>query len=208
VRAEDLVACAELGVDAIGLNLWSGSPRGVGLAAACELLRAAGVANERGEAPIIVAVLVDPSPAELAAVCTRLRPDAIQLHGARDIAAYPGVTVPHVRVLRGTPASVELDARASVPRWTLLDAAVPGYGGAGVRTDWIWARSVVQRLAPHPVWLAGGIGPDNAAQAIADVAPAGIDVASGAETRGAPPGHKSRERIAALVEICARGNLR
>ncbi len=207
VRAEDLATCVELGVDAVGINLWPGSRRHVALDDALALLSAVGLApgQRRRAGPQIVGVVVDPDPDVLARAVDTLGLDAVQLHGERSIEAYPSIAVPWIRVVRGTPSSLAPPARA--PAWTLLDAAVPGYGGAGVTTDWSWAADAVQRLAPHPVWLAGGIGADNAATAIARVAPVGIDVASGAEIGdGAPVGWKSRERIAALVSIC--GTLR
>jgi phosphoribosylanthranilate isomerase len=203
VRAEDLAACVELGVDAVGINLWPGSRRHLGVDAALALLADVGLApRERSaSAPRIVGVVVDPDPVELARAVDVLGLDLVQLHGERSIEAYPTLAVSWIRVVRGTPSS--LSTTDAPPAWTLLDAAVAGYGGAGVTTDWAWAADAVQRLAPHPVWLAGGIGPDNAADAIARVAPVGIDVASGAEIGGsAPVGWKSRERIAALVSIC------
>jgi phosphoribosylanthranilate isomerase len=57
-------------------------------------------------------------------------------------------------------------------------------------------------LAPAEVWLAGGIRPDNAVEALEQVRPAGLDVASGAELPDAERGEKSREAIDALVAIC------
>lgn len=202
VRAEDLQACIELGVDAIGLNLWSGSRRHVELARALALLADVGLApaQRRGTKPRVVGVVVDPEPDELARAVDTLELDAVQLHGERSIDAYPAIESPWIRVVRGTPSAIATSVRA--PAWTLLDAAVAGYGGGGVTTDWTWAADAVRGLAPHPVWLAGGIGPQNAGAAIARVAPVGIDVASGAEAGGDPPGWKSRERIAALVSIC------
>ena len=194
VRAEDLAACVELGVDAVGINLWPGSRRHLGVEAALALLADVGLApRERSaSAPRIVGVVVDPDPVELGRAVDVLGLDLVQLHGERSIEAYPTLGVPWIRVVRGTPSS--LPVTDSPPAWTLLDAAVAGYGGAGVTTDWAWAADAAR---------AGGIGPDNAADAIARVAPVGIDVASGAEIGGsAPVGWKSRERIAALVSIC------
>lgn len=199
MRAEDLSACIELGVDAVGLNFWLGSPRHVTIERAVQLL----TDIVRRGAPKIVGVFVDPAPDELARVCEAVALDAVQLHGERSIAHYPNLAVPWIRVVRGAPALADLAVPEPAPAWTLLDAAVPGYGGAGVRTDWGWASAAVARIAPHPVWLAGGITAENARDAIARVAPAGIDVASGVEIGGsAPAGWKSRERIAALAAIC------
>jgi len=209
VRAIDLRACMELGVDAVGLNLWASSPRAVTIERAAAMLADAGLApGARPQSrPRIVGVFVDPAPRELARACETLALDAAQLHGNRSIDHYADVATPWIRVLRG---NVDLDSLAPPKRepvWTLLDAAVRGYGGAGVRADWPWAAQAVLRAWPRPVWLAGGITPDNAAEAIGLVAPAGIDVASGVELGpGAPVGWKSRERIAALVSIC--GTLR
>ncbi|MFY0532412.1 hypothetical protein [Nannocystis pusilla] len=71
---------------------------------------------------------------------------------------------------------------------------MPGYGGAGQTTDWAWAAAAVQQLAGLEVWLAGGITPANAAQAIAQVRPAGLDVASGTELPGARRGRRTARR--------------
>jgi len=82
-----------------------------------------------------------------------------------------------------------------------------GYGdntihrGAGLTTDWTWARAAVPRFSV-PVWLAGGITPVNAAAALAAVDPAGLDVASGAELPGASRGEKDRAKIVALLAAC------
>jgi phosphoribosylanthranilate isomerase len=190
-RAQDVDACVELGVDAIGFNLWAESPRALTREAARVLL---GRVPRPG--PLRVAVVVDYEPHEL----DGLDFDAVQLHGTRTFADYPGLALDHIAVVRGTPPLATLPRSSA--RWILLDAAVPGFGGRGVVHDWGWAASARAALAPVPVWLAGGLDPDNAAAAIAAVRPAGIDVASGAED--GVPGHKSRTRIAALRAICDR----
>jgi phosphoribosylanthranilate isomerase len=197
-RPQDIDACCELGVDAIGINLWRGSPRGVALDVAAALIQRVPTPG-----PAVVAVVVDPDEAELHTIVATLRLDAVQLHGTRDASSYPRLSVPHVRVVRGTPALTDLaGSRGPAPRWILLDAAVPGFGGRGVVHDWDWAAQARAALAPVPVWLAGGLDPGNAARAIDAVAPHGIDVASGAED--GVPGEKSRSQIAALRSICDR----
>lgn len=193
----DVVACAEAGVEAVGINLWPGSKRGLSLAAASEL-----TARWPTPGPARVGVFVDPSLDHVRAAMEVLGLDAVQLHGDAPVAPVADAGLPYVWVIRGTPALDGLLAPKPAPTWILLDAAVRGYGGAGARTDWDWAAEAVATLAPTPVWLAGGIDPDNAADAIARVKPAGLDVASGAERPGDPPGIKDPHRIAALAAIC------
>jgi len=195
-RAVDLAACVELGVDSVGINLWSGSRRGLSLADAAALLRA--VMPARG-GPERVGVFVNPEPDELRRAREILELDLVQV--IRDDPHAPPLTMPHTWVIRGAPPLDSLVLPAPAPARVLLDAAAPGYGGAGLTTDWGWARAAVQRLAA-PVWLAGGITPANAAAALAAVAPQGLDVASGAELAGARRGEKDREKIVALLAAC------
>jgi phosphoribosylanthranilate isomerase len=78
----------------------------------------------------------------------------------------------------------------------ILDAQVKGFkGGTGKTCDWNLAAQIVS-ASPLPVFLAGGITPENAAQGIARVHPAGIDVSSGVEIT---PGIKHAGKIERLV---------
>ena len=204
-RAEDLRACVELGVDAIGLNLWPGSRRFVDPTAAAELLDAVTIGTA-AQQPARVGVFVDAPLADTERAIASLDLDLIQPHGDAPVEPYAALAARYdigwIWVVRGTPALERLRVPTPAPRWVLLDAAVPGFGGAGQRTDWGWAAEAVAALAPLPVWLAGGISPANAAEAIAAVQPAGLDVASGAELAGTARGHKQRSAIAALVQAC------
>ena len=203
-RSEDLRACVDLGVDAIGLNFWPKSKRAVSL----EEGKALVASLDRGRTRV-VGVFVDESPERIDEIASAVGLDAIQLHGDMQPAAYRGLwfgperrVESWVKVVRGTPSLERLVEASGDEAWTLLDAAVEGFGGAGRRTDWAWAADAVRRLAPQPVWLAGGVNAGNAAAAIAQVRPFGLDVASGAEISGAPRGEKDHEAIAALVRIC------
>lgn len=193
-RRADLELCIELGVDAVGLNFWPRSKRALTLEAGRALVD--GV--ERG-ATKVVGVFVEASPEAVKAAVEACGLDAVQLHGDQRWEDYADVGAPLVRVVRGTPGLERLVAPEPMPEWTILDAAVEGYGGQGHRTDWAWAARAVEHLAPHAVWLAGGIRPDNAVEAIAKVRPAGLDVASGAELDGAARGEKDRAKIEALL---------
>jgi len=201
-RGEDVDLCAELGVDAIGLNLWSGSRRYLSIEDARSLTCA-----WPSSGPEKIGVFVDADVDEVRRAFERLDLDMIQPHGERPICDYAGLGIPYVWVIRGTPELDSLVLPSPAPARILLDAAVAGFGGAGVTTDWAWARRALTILAPHEVWLAGGLTPDNAAQALTTVRPAGLDVASGSEREGARRGEKDRDKIAALVDICRRVRL-
>ena len=191
-RREDLEVCDALGVDAVGINFWSRSKRGVSVEHAGALLEGTTGAQRVG-------VFVDHTPAEVLEIATSLRLDAIQPHGDGAPEPFAALGLPWVWVIRGTPDLDALTVPEPAPAWILLDAAVAGYGGAGAKTDWAWAADAVGTLAPHRVWLAGGITPDNAAQALAQVRPVGLDVASGSEVSGAQHGEKDAARVRALL---------
>lgn len=204
-RVEDLRACAELGVDAVGFNLWSGSKRFVELREAERIIAEAQL-GEGG--PLRVGVFVDVDLEAIASAIAILDLDLIQAHGDGPLEPIAELAARYdvgwIQVIRGTPALSDIRVPQLRPRWILLDAAVPGFGGAGQRTDWAWAAAAVSALAPVPVWLAGGINPSNVDAALREVGPAGIDVASGAELPGAQRGEKQREAIAALARACRR----
>ncbi len=197
---DDIDACLTHGVDAIGLNLWPGSPRALTLEQAEPLARRARAGVGR---PRLVGVLVDPSEDEARSAFDRLGLDLLQPHGDAPIERTAALGLPYVWVIRGTPSLDALRVPSPAPGWILLDAHVRGYGGQGARTDWEWAALAVRALAPVPVWLAGGIRPDNAAQALDIVGPAGLDVASGAE-HPHDPRRKDATKIAALATLCKK----
>ncbi|MBS1722203.1 MAG: phosphoribosylanthranilate isomerase [Armatimonadetes bacterium] len=93
---------------------------------------------------------------------------------------------------------------ADLPDWPtapsaiLLDAHVEGqWGGTGRTVDWEWAFSIVSEAWPVPVILAGGLTPDNVAEAIRIVRPYAVDVSSGIEES---PGVKDHGKMKAFVE--------
>lgn len=192
-RVQDLELCDELGVYAVGINLWSGSKRGLSVPQARALLAADRHRLQR------VGVFVHAESSTILAAFKALELDAVQVHDETPIAQVAAMGLPYVWVVRGTPGLDSLVVPSPAPTWVLLDAAVAGYGGEGVRTDWTWAAQAVQALAPARVWLAGGIRPDNACAAVTQVAPAGLDVASGVELAGAVGGHKDRDKLRRLL---------
>jgi len=75
----------------------------------------------------------------------------------------------------------------------LLDTPTARWGGTGETHDWVLARSVAQQT---PIFLAGGLTPENVCEAIQHVHPWGVDVSSGVETNG----KKDVKKIQAFVE--------
>ncbi|MGO8970191.1 MAG: phosphoribosylanthranilate isomerase [Myxococcaceae bacterium] len=187
-RAEDVQTCVDAGVDAIGFNFWPQSKRYLTLDAA-ERLAASVPAHL-----LKVGVFVRAPPAEVRLAVERARLGAVQLHGDEDPQDYVGVGAPLWQVVRisGPESLPGMPSRAASA--VLLDAHVEGQGGGGRRFDWAlvpWVRA--WRL---PVWLAGGLTPENVGEAILRAAPDGVDVASGVETA---PGIKDAARVRAFM---------
>ncbi len=78
----------------------------------------------------------------------------------------------------------------------VLDTLVPGHkGGTGQTCDWNTAARIVH-FADLPVFLAGGLTPENVAQAVAEVKPYGVDVSSGVESS---PGNKDPHKVSRFI---------
>ena len=133
----------------------------------------------------LVGVFVN-DPAELmAAIVRECGLDAIQLSGDESEqiveALPPGCMV--IKAVRLAGAAEEQGwLRTNAPTRLLVDAHVPGaYGGSGVVADWERAAELARQ---RPIILAGGLTPDNVAEAVRQVRPWGVDVSSGVETDG------------------------
>lgn len=195
-RPEMVVLLAEAGVDAMGLNFWPGSKRHVSVdeVAGWELTWPRGLRR--------AGLFVNASETEIRATASFGLIDSVQLHGDETpelVVALQDLGLPLVKALALSPDG-------SLPEFAtwieagveglLLDAHAPGiYGGTGRVIDWDLAAEFVRR-SPVPVWLAGGLKPENLAEAIKRVAPAWVDVASGAESL---PGIQRPELVQALV---------
>ena len=126
--------------------------------------------------------------------------DIIQLHGDETPAyckTFAELGIPFIKAI-GVKNMQSLenitDYEASA---ILLDTPAPGvYGGTGETFDWSHAREFINTHPDIPVILAGGITPENAADAISTVQPAALDVASGAESS---PGIKDFDKVEALL---------
>ena len=198
-----LRAAAECGADLVGVVFVPGVRRRVPVEQAQEMLDT--FRRERpNERPEVVGLFADQPTEEVNRVALACELDRVQLCGQEPVdycrqISLPVTKVVHVhadrevaqetaRVLREVEAYAE--ARASV---TLDRHASTTPGGAGRAFDWAVATEVARRF---PILLAGGLTPNNVAQAIHRVHPWGVDVSSGVERDGM----KDRAKIAAFLE--------
>ena len=197
-KLEDAKLSAELGAHAIGLNFYDGSPRCITPFAAAELIR---------RLPVFVApvgVFVNWTQAPVVALCRALGLAAAQLHGDETAQVVDAVArrVPVIKALRMGQGTEKLDFSSfrSVSAF-LLDSALTGhYGGTGTTGNWHIARSAAQT---QRIILAGGLTPENVAEAIRIVRPYAVDVTSGVEAR---PGKKDPAKLKAFFDEVGRAS--
>jgi phosphoribosylanthranilate isomerase len=101
----------------------------------------------------------------------------------------PGVELVQVVHVRGDVSVAEAVAVAPFVDAVLLDSGNPALpvkelGGTGRTHDWACSARIREAIAPLPLWLAGGLRPDNVARAITTVRPHGLDVCSGVRLDG------------------------
>ena len=195
----DALHAAECGADAVGLNFHPGSPRYVQPAAAEAILR---------DLPLFtraVVVAVNKLLSEIAYMLQPLaRVQTIQWHGDDDqreigtVWPYDLIAAFRVRDAASLHAiSHYLDQcrrAGQLPAAVLVDAHVPGqHGGTGRTAPW----ELLAAFRPGvPVILAGGLTPENVAEAVRVVQPYAVDVASGVENT---PGHKDPDQVRRFI---------
>lgn len=188
-RIEDAKAAIEAGADAIGLVFYEPSPRSVTIEQAAEIARSVPAFVT------VTALFVNPDERYVQDVLEKVRIDLIQFHGDEDNAFCCQFNRPFIKAQRVRQAS---DVVASCMRFPdalaiLLDAYKPGVpGGTGETFDW----SLVPEELEKPIILAGGLGPDNVADAISRIAPYALDVSGGVE---AQKGIKDASKIQAFL---------
>ncbi|MFA5330883.1 MAG: phosphoribosylanthranilate isomerase [Methanoregula sp.] len=174
---KDAVFAEKAGADAIGVVMYSPmSRRSIPDAKAREIFHALG--------PFVTRVVVTHSESqEDLEKILALQPDAIQISHPFVLKKHPGVQV--LRVIgRGDAVPVDCDA-------VIVDESM----GAGKAFDQEFAKVVVKTSAV-PVILAGGLTPENVGDAIREIRPYAVDVASGVEEK---PGIKNHNKIAAFI---------
>lgn len=194
----DALAAAELGADALGLNFYPKSPRCLTEERATSIIRVLPPFVEP------VALFVNEPLEHMTAVARRLGAvNVLQFHGADPplASAAPFRLIPAFPVKDASSLScirAYLDrcrAAGQLPSAILLDAHVPGfYGGTGQVAPW----DLLADFQPGvPIILAGGLTPENVADAVRRVRPYAVDVASGVEQT---PGIKEREKLKRFID--------
>lgn len=185
-RREDAELAAALGASYVGFVLWIDSPR----AASLETVRAIVPALPKTVTP--VGVFVDPTVDEIqAAVAVGIQ--MAQVHS--DAPSFLRVTIPVVRAVHLAIDRIDGVEPDIADELVLLDAHDPvKRGGTGKTVDWRRAALVARS---RRIILAGGLTPDNVRQAIDEVRPFAVDVASGVESS---PGIKNHDLVRAFIE--------
>ncbi len=185
----DALVAAEAGADMIGLMFYDGSPRHITLATATEIARAL--------PPFVlrVGVFVNPTEAQVMEAIAACGLNLLQFHGDEysafctqfGVMSLKAIRVQSVESLQ-TLANFHTDA-------FLLDAySKAGLGGTGEKFN--WELAIEAQKFGKPIFLAGGLTPENVADAVKQVRPFAVDVSSGVESA---PGKKDASKVRAFI---------
>ena len=191
---EDAKAVALLRPDAMGFIMWPGSKRYAKPGDVAEWVR------HLPKNILKVGVFVDASVAEVEEAVRTASLDIIQLHGSESVEAFRGLGAKIWKVIKlGFSEAANL-LGSSVDAFLIDTYSSESPGGTGQVGDWESAREWVRR-SKVPVFLAGGLNPENVREAIRVVKPWGVDVSSGVEER---PGKKDIAKVKAFIEQCRK----
>ncbi|MGB2376032.1 MAG: phosphoribosylanthranilate isomerase [Porticoccaceae bacterium] len=187
--SEQALMAQQYGADALGLVIYEKSPRYVNVQQAAKIR-----ASITGSTTAI-ALLVNPSVSLVEQVIAEVKPDYIQFHGDETAEFCQQFNFPFIRAVRMRDG---LDIDAEVAAYNaaggfLFDAWSDDlYGGTGHSFDW----SRLPSTTDYKLILAGGLKPDNVADAVAKTNPYMVDVSGGVE---ASPGQKDPAKVKAFI---------
>ncbi len=208
---KDALIAIDAGADYLGFNFYPPSPRALTPGACAEITS---VLEKEFPAIKRVGVFVNMSVEQVTSILNQCHLDLAQLHGDESPRALAALKERAFKAVRlATDEGTNRETNKRVPNFTeytlfrqgqspslLVDAAVKGaYGGTGIPANWLAAAELAKR---HPVLLAGGLTPSNVAEAVRQVQPWGVDVASGVESR---PGKKDARKMKAFVQAARAG---
>jgi phosphoribosylanthranilate isomerase len=196
VRASDVDLAVALGVDAIGLVFYTGSPRHLDATAAAALRR------RLPSFVSAVGLFVDAEPGLVRQTAAAVGLDAIQFHGNESPERCAAAGYPFWKAVRMRAQSDLLESARSfaAAECLLLDSFSEGFGGSGRTFDWSW----IPRGVPARLILSGGLDAESVGPAIRTVAPFAVDVSSGIQ--GATPREKDPARMERFVSAVLSGD--
>jgi phosphoribosylanthranilate isomerase len=209
---KDALAAIQAGADYLGFNFYPKSVRFIEKSACAEI-----TSLLKREHPQIklVGVFVNSPVDEIKDILQTCHLDLAQLHGDETpemLSAFNGKAFKAIRLSSTESAEASVypfiqsvaNIRYPLQQFALspamlIDAAVKGvYGGSGVTADWTAAAKLAKK---YPLLLAGGLTPENVADAVRQVQPWGVDVASGVESA---PGEKDAGKMEKFVKEVKR----
>lgn len=186
----DAQVAVEAGADALGFMFFEGSPRRVSVEAASAICR------QLPPQVVRTGVFVDAPEDWVVGAIAACGLNLLQFHGHETPEYCRQFGLMSMKAFRMRDA----ESLKQLPQYTteawLLDAYTPGkLGGTGESFN--WALALEARKFGRPIFLAGGLTPENVAEAVRVVQPYGVDVSSGVETA---PGRKDPEKVRAFIQ--------
>ena len=198
---KDALAAIDAGADYLGFNFYPKSVRFIEKETCIEITSA--LKREHPQIKL-VGVFVNSPVDEVKNILETCHLDLAQLHGDETpemVESFSGKAFKAIRLTSEfAETSVYPFLKSALSPALLVDAAVKGvYGGSGVTADWSAAAELAKK---YPLLLAGGLTPENVADAVRQVQPWGVDVASGIESE---PGKKDASKMKAFVQAVRNG---
>lgn len=190
----DAQVAVEAGADAIGMVFYAPSPRAV------TIDQARLIAQSVGPFVTIVGLFVDAEKTFIEEVLAKVSLHVLQFHGDESHEFCESFQRPYLKAIRMRPELDVENAIANYPNASgiLLDAYRPGIpGGTGETFDWLR----VPKSSTKPIILAGGLTPENVAQAINTTQVYGVDVSGGVESS---PGKKDAQKVQTFIHNAKR----
>jgi phosphoribosylanthranilate isomerase len=199
----DALAAIDAGADYLGFNFYTKGARFIEKETCAQITS---VLKREHPSIKLVGVFVNSFVDEVNNILDVCALDLAQLHGDETPEMTASFNGRAFKAIRLSAQSVAPSVVESVYPFLsvgtpalLIDAAVKGmYGGSGVTADWSAAAELAKR---YPLFLAGGLTPENVADAVRQVRPWGMDVASGVESA---PGEKDAAKMSAFVKEVKR----
>jgi phosphoribosylanthranilate isomerase len=188
-NSADMMAAVEGGADALGFIFHEPSPRHISIAAAAKMVR------DLPPFIIRVGVFVNAPEDTVLRAVGECGLTLLQFHGDEPPEFCLGFGVMSMKAFRmRDAASLDLLAQYPTDAWLLDSYLADKLGGTGATFNWDLARQAKGR--GRPIFLAGGLTPENVAEAVRQVGPFGVDVSSGVE---ASQGKKDLEKLRAFI---------